>query len=90
MVIPKGDAINQILQKLASSFNRFENPETGQYLDAVTIQILRRKTLLNYAGAVTNRRFAGWTRKFRTSTEELAGLVSLPDRNQENISYSQP
>jgi len=78
------------IKELTSSFNRFENPETGQYLDAVTIQTFRRKPILDFAEAVANRRFAGWSRKFRTTTEELAGLVSLPSRRQNNINYSQP
>jgi hypothetical protein len=78
------------VKELASSFNRFENPATGQYLNAVTIQTLRENTVLNYAKAVAQRRFNGWSRKNRFTTEELAALLTLPSHSQQNIHYAEP
>jgi hypothetical protein len=78
------------VKELASSFNRFENPVTGQYLNAVTIQSLRKTSLLNYAEAVAQRRYAGWSLSNRCTTEELAALLALPSHSQQNIRHAEP
>lgn len=78
------------IKELAGSFNQFENPGTGQYLDAITITPFRRKPLLSYASAIAERQFQQWTRKFRATPQELAALVSIPDRLQNNIQYADP
>lgn len=85
-----GDYTRSRVKELAGAFNVFENPETGQYLDTVTATPYRRKSLYRFLQAVTDRRFNSWSRSFRTSIPELAGLVTLPSRSQENIRYSQP
>ena len=77
------------VKELAGGFNRFENPDTDQYFNAVTIQPFLENRLLDFAEAVADREFAGWSRKFRATTRELAGLLSLPNRSQKNITYSQ-
>jgi len=78
------------IKELAGGFNRFENPETNQYFNTVTFQPFIENRLRSYAETVRDRRFGGWSRKFRTTQKELSSLVSLPDRNQSNISYSTP
>jgi hypothetical protein len=90
LIIGAGDHTPSRVKELASSFNRFENPVTGQYLNAVTIQTLRRNSLLHYTRAVANRRFNGWSRKFRVTTDELSALLAVPSRNQDNIHHAEP
>lgn len=89
-IIDAGEYTSSRVKELAGGFNRYENPVTSQYFNAVTITPFRKHRLLHFSRAVADRRFAGWTLKFRTTTQELAALVAIPDRNQENIEYSQP
>jgi len=88
LVVGAGDSTASRVKELATGFNRFENPVTGQYLDAVTIRRFRRKSLLKFAEAIAQRRFQGWSRRFRATTGELAALLTLPSRSQDNITYS--
>ena len=76
------------LHEVSGAYSRYENRETGQYLKSSAVKTLRRSTLLDYCRAVANRRFGEWGRRFKTSVPELAALVSLPDRSQENIQYA--
>lgn len=80
-----GDYTRSTAKELAGAFNTFEDSSTGQYLDAVTVEPFRRSTYFDFLKAVADRRFAGWSRSFQLSIPELAGLVSLPDRQQKNI-----
>lgn len=89
-VIGAGEHTPSRVKELAGGFNRFENPETGQYLNASTVNSLRRTRFIDFYRSIHNRIFGGWSLKFRTTSQELAGLVSLPDRSQENIRYSTP
>jgi len=73
------------VKEVGGAFNVFENGDTGQYLNTVTVETVRRSSLRRFAAAVAGREFQGWSRKFQASTEELAGLVSIPDRQQENL-----
>jgi len=72
------------VKELAGGFNIFENPETGQYLDTVTVKHLRESKIIDFAETVARQQFEA-TPTFRTSIPELAALVSLPDRSQKNI-----
>lgn len=89
LFIGSGEYTASRVKELAGGFNVYENPDTGQYLNAVTVQTLRRSQLLHFAQAVAERQYRGWTRSFRTSTEELGALVSIPDREQQNIRSAQ-
>jgi hypothetical protein len=77
------------VKELAGGFNIYENPDTGQYLNAVTVQTLESR-ILDFAETVKQRRFGNWHRRFHASSEELAGLVSIPDRTQKNIQNAKP
>lgn len=90
LIINAKDYTSSRIKELAGGFNRFENPETNQYFNTVTFQPFLSKRLLDYAETVRNREFGGWSRKFRATQNELASLVSLPDRKQSNISNSTP
>jgi len=78
------------IKELAGSYNTYENPETGQYLDTVTVETLREKRILDFLQSVADRRYGGWGRKFQASLDELAAFVSLPSINRENIRFAQP
>jgi hypothetical protein len=78
------------VKELAGAFNVYENADTDQYLNAVTVRSLRRSQILRFAQAVADRQYRGWSRSFRTTPDELAALVSIPDRNQQNIRTAQP
>jgi len=73
------------VMELAGSFNRFENPVSNQYFDAVTIEKLQQNRILHFAKSVADRQLNAWSPQFRTTSEELAGLLAVPDLNQENI-----
>lgn len=89
-VIGAGQYTPSRVKELAGGFNRYENPATDQYFNAVTIRRARRAAFLDFYHAIAIREFAGWCRKFRTTVSELAALVSLPDRDQRNIQYATP
>lgn len=77
------------VKELAGGFNIYENLDTGQYLDAVTIQGIRSTSFTHHATAIAERRF-NRTPRFQASLQELAGLVSLPEPRQENITTAEP
>ncbi|MDY6778203.1 MAG: hypothetical protein SVU32_06030 [Candidatus Nanohaloarchaea archaeon] len=84
-IIGAGEYTKSRVKELAGAFNVYENPETGQYLDAVTVTPFRESQLLDFGQAVAQQRFGGWSHRFQASTQELAGLLALPTINQENI-----
>lgn len=90
LVLGGGEYTPSRIKELAGAFNVFENSDTGQYLDTSTVTAVRRARILNFAKTVRNRRFAGWSLAFQASLDELAALVSLPDRTQQNIQYATP
>ena len=89
-IIGAGDHTPSRVKEIAGSFNVFESPVTGQYLNANTVRSLRQKRIIGFANAIANREFGRWSHRFHTSEAELAGLVSLPDRNQHNIKRAEP
>lgn len=70
------------IKELAGAYNRFENPDTGQYLNINTIRTIQQKRILNFADAIATHQFSSWSHKFRTSPSELAALTSIPQQNQ--------
>jgi len=90
LVIGAGEHTPSRVKELAGAFNVFEDGTTGQYLNMETIQPYQETRFIDYANAVQRREFDGWSLAFQASQQELAALVSIPDRNQKNISYSQP
>jgi hypothetical protein len=90
LIIGAGEHTPSRVKELAGAFNIFEDGTTGQYLNTETIQPYRESRFIDYADAVRRREFDGWSLAFQASQQELAALVSIPDRNQKNISYSQP
>jgi hypothetical protein len=89
-VIDADEYTKSRVKELAGAYNTYENPETGQYLDTVTVEALREKRILDFLQAIANRRYAGWGRKFQASLNELAAFVSLPSVNRENIQFAEP
>ena len=90
LFIGSGEYTASRVKELAGAFNVYENPDTGQYLNAVTVRSLRRSQILRFAQAVASREYRGWTRSFRTTPDELAALVSIPDRSQKNTRTAKP
>jgi hypothetical protein len=90
VVIGSGDYTPSRIKELSSGFNVYENPDTGQYLSTAPVRSIREKRIVDFAEAVARRRFGSWSRRFQLSVEELAGLIALPDRNQENITTAEP
>jgi hypothetical protein len=89
LIIGAGEYTPSRVKELAGGFNIYENPDTGQYLNAKTIHTPFTSRFIDFADAVRSRRFAGWHHRFHSSVPELAGLVSIPDRTQQNITYAQ-
>ncbi|WP_049937259.1 hypothetical protein [Haloplanus natans] len=78
------------VKELAGAYNTYENPETGQYLDTVTVEALREQRIFDFLQAVADRSYSGWGRRFQSSLDELAAFVSLPSNSRENIQFAQP
>jgi len=78
------------VKEVSGGFNRFKNPETGQYFETITLRSKRRSRFLEFVQAVADREFAGWSRKFRITVSELAALTAIPDRHQQNIEHAKP
>jgi len=77
------------LKELVGPFNRFESSESGQYLDLNTVRSISGWNIHRFANAVADRRF-GPAGAFHATPTELAALVTLPDRTQENLQTAQP
>ncbi|NLV13225.1 hypothetical protein [Haloarcula argentinensis] len=90
LVIGAEEHTRSRVKELSGGFNTFENPDTGQYLNTKTVKAIRESQIIDFAQAVADRRFKGWSRSFQTSVPELAALVSLPSIQQENIQNAQP
>jgi len=88
LIAGAGDNTPSRIKELAGGFNVFESGETGQYLDTVTVTPLRKNRIVNFAESVAQREFGTWSRRFQASRNELAGLITLPTLNQENIDNS--
>jgi hypothetical protein len=78
------------VKEIAGAYNIYENPETGQYLDIVTVEALRRQRIFDFLQAVADRRYASWGRRFQASLDELAAFVSLPNIDRGNIQFAEP
>ncbi|WP_254767467.1 hypothetical protein [Salinilacihabitans rarus] len=90
LVIGAGDATLSRVKELSGGFNVFENLTTGQFLETHYLRTLRASRIRGFAAAVADQEFRGWMLPFQTSAEELAGLVSIPDREQENLRTAHP
>jgi hypothetical protein len=88
-VIGAGESTASRVKEIAGSFNAYESLDSRQYIDTVTIRGLRQKRFLEFYRALGSRTFGGYSLRFQASIEELAGLVSIPDIDQENIQYAQ-
>jgi hypothetical protein len=89
-VIGAGRYTPSRVKEIAGAFNIFGNPETGQYLDIHTVRGIRRKPFLGLYRAVRDREFGGYSHSFQATVDELSGLVSVPDIDQENIQNARP
>ncbi len=78
------------LKEIAGAFNIFDSHQTGQYFDINTVDTFREHKIYNFSKAVTQRKFKNWTLKFQVSAPELAALITIPDRKQENLKTAQP
>lgn len=90
LVVNGGEFTPSRLKELAGGFNVFENGDTGQYLDLRTLRSIRRKHFLKFLNAVKRRRFNGYSLKFQASVDELAALLAIPDRSQQNLRRAEP
>ena len=90
LVIGADEYTQSRVKELSGGYNTFENPDTGQYLDTVTVKSLREKRILSFAETVAHRRFGSWSQSFQTSVPELAALLSLPSIDQKNITQAEP
>lgn len=89
LVIGADEYTQSRVKELSGGYNTFENPDTGQYLDTVTVKSLRKQRVLDFAETVAHRRFGSWSHSFQTSVPELAALLSLPSIEQENITQAE-
>jgi len=84
-VIAGGEYTASRVKELSGPFNTYESSESGQYLNASTVKGRRQKHLLGLNKAIADREFGGYSHRFNASTRELAGLVTVPSRHQQNL-----
>ncbi|SDQ40720.1 hypothetical protein [Natronobacterium texcoconense] len=89
-VIGAGEYTPSRVKEVAGAFNVFENLGSSQYLDIYTVQGRRQKPFLGFCKAIRDRAFGGYSLRFQTSLQELAGLVSVPNREQKNLQRARP
>lgn len=77
------------VKELAGGFNIYENLDTGQYLNATTIQGIRKQPFTHHAKSIKERQF-NRTPRFQATLQELSALISLPEPRQENITTAEP
>jgi hypothetical protein len=78
------------LKEISGGFNVYESWDTGQYFDLVTVNPVWSSRIISFCKAVADRRFKGWSRRFRLTPEELGALLSIPSQDMKNIQYSKP
>ncbi|WP_254762253.1 hypothetical protein [Natrinema marinum] len=70
------------IKEVSGGFNVFASSDTGQSFRTTTVRSLRKSPIYRAVEAVRDRSFS---HSFQLSTQELAALVSIPDREQENL-----
>lgn len=90
VVVGAGEYTGSRVKEISGAFNVFENPDTGQYFDTITVTPIRQSQIYSFCNAVADRKYAGWSNSFHTTSGELAALVSIPDRQQDNITPADP
>lgn len=78
------------IKELAGSYNIYEDPDTGQYLNPITVRGLRQKRILSFCNAVNSREYRDWSHAFHVSENELAALLAIPSNHQDNITTAKP
>jgi len=88
VVAGSGEYTPSRVKEIAGAFNRFEDNETGQYLDMKTVRSVFPGRVKRFSSEVARREFGWWTLRFQASTPELSGLIAIPDRRQDNYQTS--
>jgi len=87
-VIGAGEHTPSRIHELSGAYNRYNNSESGQSFKADVAQSIRSPPMLWFGEAVATKTFGEGYRRFRVTAEELAALVALPDRTQNNLAYA--
>jgi len=82
LVIGAGEYTASRMKEVSAGFNIFANSDTGQGFQTRTVRSLRDKVIINSVEQFRDRRL---NQPFQISMPELAGLLSIPDREQQNI-----
>lgn len=82
LVIGAGEYTPSRVEEVSGGFNIFSDEEMGQAFNTRTLRSLRNRPLLNAVERVRDRRLS---HSFQLSVAELAGLLSVPDRDQDNL-----
>lgn len=90
VVIGADDHTPSRVHEALGAYNQYESSESDQSLNGSVSTVFRETTLLRFCQLVADRRFPETHNRFRVSIPELAALVSLPDRRQENVQYARP
>lgn len=90
LIINGGEYTKSRLKEVAAGFNAFENADTGQYLNIETVSSWKEDHIRRFADTIRLRTFGRWSRSFQTYQPELGGLLTVPDREQDNIATAAP
>lgn len=90
LIIGGGEATLSYVKEITGGFNIFENSRTGTYLKTSYLRSRKESSFVKFAKAVRDAEFNGWGTPFQATDEELAALVTLPSRDQENIRTAEP
>jgi hypothetical protein len=90
LVIGAGDSTPSRIKEVAGAFNPFNHPVTGQGFRFTVTQSLRERRIQGFLEAIHRRDLHTYTLPFHLSTAELAGMLALPDREQQNLVRATP
>lgn len=82
LVVGADDYTGSRIKEVSGGLNIFGNTETGQSFQTRTVRSLRKKPILKTVKQIRDRSFS---HSFQLSLQELAALISIPDRDQKNL-----
>lgn len=82
LVVGADDYTGSRIKEVSGGLNIFADTETGQSFQTTTVRSLRKTPIRKTVKLIRDRSFS---HSFQLSLQELAGLLSVPDRDQKNL-----
>jgi hypothetical protein len=85
LVVGAGDYTTSRIKEVSGGLNIFGDTDTGQSFQTRTVRSLRETPIRKTVTQIRDRTFS---HSFQLSLQELAALISIPDRDQQNLNNS--